>query len=110
MQINSTKKERGVLMTLSGRMDTVAAPQFQQACEPWLRERGATIVVDLTQLEYISSMGLGYLLAVNKKLQGAGGKLIICGLSGLVKEVFRLSGFNQIFATYDTPDAAFEKL
>jgi len=110
MQISTTKKERGILMALSGRMDTVAAPQFQEACDPFLREGATAIVVDLTQLEYISSMGLGYLLNVNKKLQGAGGKLVICGLSGLVKEVFRLSGFNKLFPTYDTADAAFEKL
>jgi len=110
MQISSSKKERGVLMALTGRMDTVAAPQFQQACDPWLRDGEATIVLDLTQLEYISSMGLGYLLSVNKRLQSAGGKLVVCGLTGLVREVFRLSGFNQLFSTYETTDAAFEKL
>jgi anti-anti-sigma factor len=110
MQISSTKKERGVLIALTGRMDTVAAPQFQQACDPWLRDGEKTIVVDFTQLEYISSMGLGYLLSVNKKLQAGGGKLVVCGLTGLVKEVFRLSGFNQLFPAYDTAEAAFEKL
>ena len=110
MKISSSKKERGVLLALAGRMDTVAAPQFEEACDPWLRGGEKTIVVDLTQLEYISSMGLGYLLSVNKKLQGSGGKLVVCGLTGMVKEVFRLSGFNKLFAVYDTAEAALEKL
>jgi anti-anti-sigma factor len=110
MKISSSKKERGVLLALAGRMDTVAAPQFEEACDPWLRGGEKTIVVDLTQLEYISSMGLGYLLSVNKKLQSSSGKLVVCGLTGMVKEVFRLSGFNKLFAVYDTAEAAFEKL
>jgi anti-sigma B factor antagonist len=55
-------------------------------------------------------MGLGYLLSVNKKLQSSSGKLVVCGLTGMVKEVFRLSGFNKLFAVYDTAEAAFEKL
>jgi anti-anti-sigma factor len=110
MKISSSKQERGVLMALAGRMDTVAAPQFEEACAPWLRSGEKTIVVDLTQLEYISSMGLGYLLSINKKLQGSGGRLVVCGLTGMVKEVFRLSGFNKLFPTYDTAEAAFQKL
>jgi anti-anti-sigma factor len=110
MKISSSKKERGVLLALAGRMDTVAAPQFEDACVPWLRSGEKTIVVDLSQLEYISSMGLGYLLSVHKKLQGSGGGLVVCGLTGMVKEVFRLSGFNKLFPAYDTADAAFEKL
>ena len=110
MKISSSKKERGVLLALAGRMDTVAAPQFEEACDPWLRGGEKTIVVDLTQLEYISSMGLGYLLSVNKKLQSSGGKLVVCGLTGMVKEVFRLSGFNKLFAVYDNAEAALEKL
>jgi anti-anti-sigma factor len=110
MKISAIKKERGVLLAIAGRMDTVAAPQFEEACNPWLSSGEKTIVVDLTQLEYISSMGLGYLHSINKKLQGSGGRLVICGLTGMVKEVFRLSGFNKLFPAYDTAEAAFEKL
>jgi anti-anti-sigma factor len=110
MEISSSKKERGVLMALAGRMDTVAAPEFEKACDPFLRAGEKTIVLDLSGLEYISSMGLGYLLSVNKKLQAAGGRLIVCGLTGLVKEVFRISGFNKLFQTYETTGAAFEQM
>ena len=68
------------------------------------------IVADMTRLEYISSMGLGTLLAVAKKLQPHGGKLAICGLTGMVKEVFRLSGFDKLIPGFENADAAFQKL
>ena len=67
-------------------------------------------VADLTRLEYISSMGLGSLLSVAKKLQPNGGKLAICGLTGMVKEVFRLSGFDKLIPGFENADAAFQKL
>ena len=75
MDISSAKQERGVLVTLVGRMDAVTAAQFEQACDPWIKGGEKNIVADMTRLEYISSMGLGTLLAVAKKLQPNGGKL-----------------------------------
>ena len=64
MDISSTKQERGVLVTLVGRMDAVTAVQFEQACDPWIKGGEKNIVADMTRLEYISSMGLGTLLSV----------------------------------------------
>ena len=110
MDSSSSKQECGVLVTLVGRMDAVTAPQFEQACDPWIKAGEKYIVADLSRLEYISSMGLGSLLSVAKKLQPAGGKLAVCGLAGMVKEVFRLSGFDKLIPGFENADAAFQKL
>jgi len=110
MDISSSKQERGVLVTLAGRMDAVTAAQFEQACDPWIKGGEKYIVADMSRLEYISSMGLGSLLSVAKKVQPNGGKLAICGLTGMVKEVFRLSGFDKLIPGFENADAAFQSL
>jgi len=54
-------------------------------------------VLDCSELDYISSAGLGVLLDVHKRLQGEGGGLKIANLTGHVRELFRIARFDQIF-------------
>jgi anti-anti-sigma factor len=65
-----------------------------------------TLVVDLGDLAYISSMGLRTLLAIGKTLQGKGGALRICRLTGLVKQVFEITGMYRVFPIYESAESA----
>jgi anti-anti-sigma factor len=53
--------------------------------------------VDFAKLDYISSAGLGVLLAAQKELSARGQGLRIINMNGHIRDVFRLSGFDQIF-------------
>ena len=55
------------------------------------------VTLDCGQLEYISSAGLGVLLKTQKRLLAAGGKLRLVGLKPHLRDIFRYSGFDQIF-------------
>jgi anti-anti-sigma factor len=55
------------------------------------------VTLDCTQLEYISSAGLGVLLKTQKRLLGAAGGLRLAGLKPHIKDVFVYSGFDQLF-------------
>src|SRR4051794_7890486 len=46
------------------------------------------VVVDLSKLTYLSSVGYGPLITLRSRVRESGGRLILCGLSGVVKEVF----------------------
>ena len=64
------------------------------------------LLIELSQLEYISSAGLRVLLVVAKRIQQKGGKVVLCALVPNVKEVFEISGFSSIFKIFDnTADA-----
>lgn len=78
---------------LSGRFD---AAQVERATEFF---HGVTdsAVIDLTELAYISSAGLGVLLAAQKSIMGSGGGHRLINASPHVFDVFRYSGFDQIF-------------
>lgn len=58
---------------------------------------GEFVVVDCTGMNYICSSGLRVFLSLNKDIAARGGKLIIRNLEPLVKSVFDMSGFSQIF-------------
>ena len=58
---------------------------------------GDIVVVDCAGMSYICSSGLRVFLALNKNITAKGGKLIIRNLEPLVKGVFDMSGFSQIF-------------
>ena len=110
MEIQSTKQGQAVIIKPKGRMDAATAPAFEQACDKLLQTGEKAVVVDLSALEYISSAGLRTILSVGKKIKGASGKLALCSLSGMVKEVFDISGFTTMFVVSDSADQAVKQV
>lgn len=104
MNIANELKGARMLVSVEGRMDAITAPEFEKACTELLGQGHKEVVVDCAGLEYISSAGLRSILASAKKLKGQGGDLKFCGLSGMVEEVFRISGFQAMFTIAPTFD------
>jgi anti-anti-sigma factor len=103
-----TKQEQGdvVVVSVSGRMDAVTAPDFEKGFQDYMESGAKKFVVDLSKLEYISSAGLRSILSSAKKLKAGSGKIAFAGLTGMVKEVFDISGFGSMFDIYPTVDEA----
>lgn len=78
---------------LAGRFD---ASQTEKARKVFLNLTEAKIV-DFSRLDYISSAGLGVLLAAQKKLSEHGQGLRLINVNGHIRDVFHFSGFDQIF-------------
>lgn len=92
--------EAGVLVIRpSGRLDAETAAEFQTAVLSRVDGGEASIVLDLESLEYVSSAGLRVVLMAAKRLEQAGGKLVVCSLRDTVLEVFRVSGMDSIIKT-----------
>jgi len=80
-------------IALAGRFDATQADRAKTAFLGLTEGR----TVDFAKLDYISSAGLGVLLAAQKELSGRGQGLRIINMNGHIRDVFRLSGFDQIF-------------
>ncbi len=93
------------VVTVSGRMDAVTAPEFEKQCLNWMEEGHKNFLLDFSSLEYISSAGLRSILGVAKKAKPLGGKVVLSGLSGVVAEVFSISGFDAFLPIVETPEA-----
>jgi anti-anti-sigma factor len=103
----ATRNDNGVMVVkVIGRLDSVTGLEFEEKSVEWTDIDNARIVIDCSELEYISSYGLRTLLAMTKKLSDSCGKLAICGLSGLVQEVVTVSGFDTIIPIFEDTETA----
>ncbi len=78
---------------LKGRFD---AAQVRKA-EGFFLEVDETRTLDLAELAYIASAGLGVLLAVQQRLGATGHRLKLSNLNHSARDIFRYSGLDQIF-------------
>lgn len=91
------EQDGGMYATLSGRLDTPAAAKAQQEITPLLENADKQIVLDLTDLQYISSSGLRLLLIIRKQAHEKGGTVIIEHVNDEIMNVFRMTGFISMF-------------
>jgi anti-sigma B factor antagonist len=77
---------------LSGRLD---ASQAERALSAF-NEIEVSAEVDCTELEYISSAGIGVILATQKRLMGSGHRLRLVNVSKHIRDVFRYAGLHQV--------------
>ena len=84
--------EEGVVV-VSGRLDAAQCPKAQA----FLDGVHGAVTLDCTGLEYLSSAGLGVLLKTQKRLMSSSGKLRLTGVNRHLQDIFRYSGFDQIF-------------
>ena len=83
--------------TLKGELDTAAAVEAEQVLKPLYKSDGRDIVIDCTDLEYIASSGLRILISILKGAKANGSKVIIKNMNDDIKNVFRLTGFINLF-------------
>lgn len=89
-------KENGVLtLALEGRLDTNTAPELEKEIGAELTDDVKTLMLDLKDLEYISSAGLRVLLAAQKKMN-IRGNMIVKNANDMIMDVFQVTGFTEI--------------
>ena len=64
------------------------------------------IILDFTNVEYLSSAALGKLITMDKKVKNAGGKLRLCSIRPDIYEVFQITRLNKLFDIRDDQEAA----
>lgn len=94
MQIDQLKEGSTLTMKVSGRLDTMTAPQLESEITGHLD--GITeFIMDFTDLEYISSAGLRVLLVTSKMMKGKG-RFVIRNINETVREIFEVTEFLDI--------------
>ena len=111
MEIESERREGDVLIVTTGdRVDSLNARDFQEALQAEISASDRALVLDLSRLTYISSAGLRVILLIGKTLQEQKATLAVCSLSGPVREVFEVSGFDKIIQVHDSQAEAIAAL
>ena len=80
-------------IAVAGRLDAAQAVKAQE----FLDRVDGQFVLDLSELEYVSSAGLGVLLKTHKRLMGSGNGLKLINVNHHIHDIFRYSGFDKLF-------------
>ena len=105
MEINQKNIEDIKLVELSGDVDASTAPDVQQQVLP-LAEPGSKIIMDMTNVPYMSSAGLRMLLSLYRRAAAENGKLVLLGLSEDLQDTMSVTGFLDFFSTSETLEDA----
>lgn len=106
MDIQQHHLDQVIVLAPHGRLDSTTAGDLEKHLLGLLDQGQSQLVVDFMELDYISSAGLRVLLMAAKRIKSIQGNLALCAMKNNIKEVFEMSGFDRIFAIYDSRDEA----
>ena len=96
MDINTELDGKVLTIYLGGRLDTITAPELENAIQPIKDGEIEKLIIDMDNLEYVSSAGLRVLLSAQKAMNRCG-SMVIRNVCPDVREVFEITGFLDIF-------------
>lgn len=103
----STERDGSVLtVEAQGRIDGSNAADFLKSVEGVIDQSDTAVILDFSELNYISSAGLRIILLIAKDLRQRSVKFAVCSLSSSVAEIFMISGFDQIIDLHENSAAA----
>ena len=97
MKTTITEIEGTYVATLEGRLDTAAAQHAERELSLLYDCSGHDIILDCTQLEYISSSGLRIFLGILKNAKSKGHHVYIQNINDDLRNVFAITGFANLF-------------
>jgi anti-sigma B factor antagonist len=104
------KTDGGVSMVkLSGDIDGSSAPAAQAAILP-LAAPGCRILLDMTDVPYMSSAGLRMLLSTYRQVTSKNGMVVLVGLSENIQDTMAVTGFLKFFTVCDSVEAGLDAL
>ncbi len=96
-----------LVVRVSGELDLLTAETFRNLIEGELfQQKARNLVLNLEQVNFIDSSGLGVILGRYKRIREQGGVVAIVGAQPHVKRVLELSGILRIIGLYDTEEQA----
>jgi len=106
MNVITTPKDGLLILTLNGRFDTFGAGPVQQALDAYFQEHPKAIIMDMANVDFISSAGIRVLLITAKELEARKGILALVGLKPYCRELIQTIRIAGALPQFDTVDQA----
>src|SRR5574340_1825783 len=97
MDLIEQRAGEATILGAAGRLDSSTAPMLRARVEALVAGGQHWLLLDFTQLAYLSSAGFRVLLIGAKLAKEAGGDLALCGLTPPVRRVFEVAAFHEVF-------------
>ena len=106
MEISTEELKQVSVMAVTGRVDSATAPELENSLKKLVEAEKTQIVLDLKNVEYMSSAGLRAMVSTLKAVKRVNGDLRLASLSSCVEEVLCLAGLTSIFLIHPPRDEA----
>ena len=113
MQCSVRRLADVVVAAPAGQIDHPNAQKLQEALTPVLNEVAAAkapLVLDLSRVEYISSMGLRVLMVAAKQMRAQGARIAVAALQPVVEEIFDIARFRHVLEVFPSVRSALQDL
>ena len=97
MQVNIQPNGQEYTVQLIGELDTMATTEQVDELQQVLNIADKALLIDCSEMEYISSAGLRFFMQLKRESEAKGGSIRIEHLNEDVADIFRMSGFQNIF-------------
>ncbi|MBN1121445.1 MAG: anti-sigma factor antagonist [Anaerolineae bacterium] len=99
-------EDGAVVISPDGRLDSTAAPEFENTMLDSLHQGKYRLVIDMSSVTYISSRGLKALVTAWRIARENGGDIVLCSMKLAVFDIFQMVGFTKVFTIVETiPEA-----
>jgi anti-anti-sigma factor len=105
MEVTEGRAGNAMTLRVVGRLDSSVAKMFEEKVAQVISKAGA-IIVDVGEMNYVSSAGLRSFITLAKHARSKNQKIALCGMREEVTEIFEISGLLELFAIYDSVEAA----
>ena len=106
MQTDTERDGDLVVLRPGIRLDIGTAPAMQERVRLHFDEGAADLLIDLSDVTYVSSIGLAVCLGSAKRARAESRRIALCALAAPVREVFEISGFLALFTVFESREAA----
>jgi anti-sigma B factor antagonist len=98
--------EDGKLVRITGEVDLRTSPQLRRDLLEIVADRPERLVIDLGQVSYMDSSGVGTLVEMKRMVERKGGKVILAAMQPRVRSVFEITQLDKFFTIVDDADEA----
>jgi anti-sigma B factor antagonist len=107
MQMQVADGGQGILnVALAGRLDTAGVDRIETRLTAQVVPRGVRAIVDLSQVEFIGSLGIRMFITIARAAARNGGRLVLYGAQPMVAQVFETTGLREIVPVHADAAAA----
>jgi anti-anti-sigma factor len=99
-----------IVLAIGGAVDSSTSDELESRLEQCLAENPAHLVLDLSDMVYISSSGWGIVVKYMQRLGTSGGALTLAGMNSAILKIFRDLGFEPLISHFGTLERALEEL
>ena len=94
--------EEILVVAVRGHVDNESSKFFFDCLQGMIEEGNKKLVIDLREIDYMSSLALGMLVRANSRMKKIGGDVKLARVEGLVADILNTVGLNKLFHLYPT--------